>query len=69
GSSIMLVNTWIHLAVVYDATLYQQQIYVNGIIDIVSNGIVAPYQGSTTGVVTTIGRTISSAYGTTYFNG
>ncbi|CAM2701269.1 unnamed protein product [Rotaria socialis] len=69
GSSIMLVNTWIHLAVVYDATLYQQRIYVNGIIDIVSNGIVAPYQGSTTGVVTTIGRTISSAYGTTYFNG
>jgi hypothetical protein len=60
---------WIHVAVVYNAALYQQQIYVNGIIDAVSNGMVAPFAGTSSGSITTVGRCLSSAYGTSYFTG
>ena len=70
GSTILSQqNVWMHLAIVYDAVLYQQQIYVNGQIDAVSRGIVSPFSVTSTSAVTTIGRAISSAYGTTYFSG
>lgn len=69
GTTLNQVNYWIHLAVVYDAVLYQQQIYVNGQIDALSHGMVQPFSGTSTSAITTIGRSISAAYGTTYFQG
>lgn len=69
GSTLMPSGSWNHVAVVYDSTLYQQQIYLNGVIDVVSSGTVSPYQASSSTFVTTIGRSVSSAYGTTYFTG
>lgn len=69
GSSLLTPGDWIHLAVLYDASLYQQQVYINGVLDAISTGVVTPYQGSSSGLVTTIGRTMTSIYGTTYFNG
>jgi hypothetical protein len=69
GSSIIPLNDWIHLTVVYDAVLYQKQIYVNGLIDAVSKGIIQPYQGTSSGSTTTIGRSVSFAYGSSYFEG
>lgn len=62
--------TWIHITAVYDATLFQQRIYVNGRIDALSSGIVSAYQGSSAISTTAyIGRSVSTAYSTTYFNG
>lgn len=69
SSTLTSTQDWVHLAVVYDATLYQQQIYVNGRIDSISVGMIAPYQGTSPGLITTIGRSSSLAYGTTYFQG
>ncbi|CAF2967279.1 unnamed protein product [Rotaria sp. Silwood2] len=69
GSTLISNSDWTHLTVVYDAVLYQQQIYVNGRIDAMSNGIVAPYQRTSSGLTTTIGKSLSSAYGTSYFQG
>jgi hypothetical protein len=69
GTTVITLNPWTHVAVVYNAELYQQQIYVNGIIDAVSNGIVLPFAGTSSGSITTVGRCLSSAYGASYFNG
>lgn len=69
SSTVISVWDWVHLAVVYDASLYQQQIYVNGILDSTSVGVVSPFQGSLSGLVTTIGKTTTSSYGTTYYYG
>ncbi|CAF0925096.1 unnamed protein product [Adineta ricciae] len=69
GSTFVSANIWFHLTVVYDAVLYQQRIYVNGRIDGISSGIVPSYQGTSTGSLTTIGRSSSLGYGTTYFQG
>jgi hypothetical protein len=69
GATVVTINTWIHLAVVYNAALYQQQIYVNGIIDAVSNSMVAPFAGTSSGSITTVGRCLSFAYGPSYFAG
>lgn len=69
GTYVPVLGNWAHLTVVYDAVLYQQQIYVNGRIDSMSRGIVAPFAGSSTGSITTIGRAVSFAYGVTYFQG
>jgi hypothetical protein len=69
GSTVLNVYNWYHVSIVYDATLSQQQIYVNGRIDAVSRGIVPSYQGTSSGTVTTIGRSSSLATGYTYFNG
>ena len=69
GSSMITPNIWYHIAVVYDAVLFQQQIYVNGRSDAVSRGIVTAYQGSSYGTVTTIGKSVSLAAGYTFFNG
>ncbi|CAF1102680.1 unnamed protein product [Rotaria sordida] len=68
GSSLVTSNEWVHVTVVYDATLYQQQIYVDGQIDALSNGIVNSYQGVSLSS-TIIGRSSSLAYGTAYFQG
>ena len=69
GTTVLSVGDWTHLTVVYDAVLLQQQIYVLGLIDGISRGIVTPFQGTSSGSVTTIGRSSSFAYGTTYFQG
>jgi hypothetical protein len=69
GSTVLNAYNWYHVTIVYDATLSQQQIYVNGRIDAVSPGMVASYQGTSSGTVTTIGRSLSLASGYTYFNG
>jgi hypothetical protein len=67
GSSLIGASNWVHVTVVYDAVLFQQQIYVNGLIDAVSRSIVTPYRGNSSGATTTIGRSLSSAYQTSYF--
>jgi ribosomal protein L28 len=69
SSSFIYANVWTHLTVAYDAVLLQQQIYVNGQIDAINSGIVTPYAGILTGSITTIGRSVSSAYGLSYFQG
>lgn len=69
GTSILQTQTWTHVSVVYDASLSQQQIYLNGRIDAVSRGMVGPYRGIATGSTATIGRTLSSAYTASYFVG
>ena len=69
GSTLITANSWTHLTVVYDAVLRQQQIYVNGGIDAVSNGLVSPYLGSSSGSVTTIGRSAMVSSGFAYFDG
>jgi hypothetical protein len=69
GTTILQAQKWTHVAVVYDAVLLQQQIYLNGRIDAVSRGMVGPYRGTTSGSTATIGRTLSSAYTTSYFVG
>jgi hypothetical protein len=69
GSTVTVIQDWVHLTVVYDAVLSQQLIYVNGRIDAISHGMVASYKGTSSGSVTTIGKTSSSAYGSSYFSG
>ncbi|CAF3767224.1 unnamed protein product [Rotaria sp. Silwood1] len=70
GSTIISQNQWIHVTVVYDAVLFQQQIYVDGQIDAISYGMINSYQGDlSSSTTTTIGRSSSYARGTTYFQG
>lgn len=69
SSSITSTSNWYHLAVVYDADRRQQLIYINGLVDAVSSGIVNPYQGAAAGVVTLIGRSSSFNYPSSNFNG
>ncbi|UJR21688.1 hypothetical protein I4U23_024765 [Adineta vaga] len=69
GTTIVSTNNWFHVTVVYDATRWQQQIYVNGKIDAISNGIINSFQGSSSGSTTIIGRTLSLSYGASYYNG
>jgi hypothetical protein len=69
GSTVLGINNWNQITVVYDAVLSQQFIYINGRIDAMSRGVVASYQGTSSGSVTTIGRSLSLASGYTYFNG
>jgi hypothetical protein len=67
GTDLINTNGWVHVTVVYDAVLFQQQIYVNGVIDAMSRSIVTPYRGNSFGATTTIGRSLSSAYQASYF--
>lgn len=69
GSTVTQKGSWMHIAVVYDAVLLQQRIYVNGQLDVISRGLVQPFEGTSSGTFATIGRTISAAYGTTYYAG
>ncbi|CAF2062099.1 unnamed protein product [Rotaria magnacalcarata] len=69
GSTLISDSDWVHVTAVYDAVLFQQQIYVDGVIDAVSYGIVSAFQGDSTSATTTIGRGSSYSYGTTYYNG
>lgn len=64
-----IIPVWTHIAAVYDATTFQQRLYVNGRIDSISRSLVLPFRGTSSGSVTTIGRTRSFAFGTTYFSG
>ena len=69
SSSLVILSDWTHISVIYNATLAQQQIYINGRVDAASIGTIAPYAGTSSGSITTIGRSISSAYGLSYFQG
>lgn len=69
SSSLLVNGYWVHVAIVYDITTYQQLIYVNGIIDAVSQGTTMPFQGSSSGAVTTIGLGRSAAFSVTSFSG
>lgn len=61
--------SWTHVAIVYDAVLFQQLIYINGNLDTASSGMVESYQGSSVLSNTTIGMTKSLAYNLSYFSG
>jgi hypothetical protein len=69
GATFVTIRQWTHLAVVYDSVLYQQQIYVNGRIDSVSVGMIAPYHRNSSNSTAIIGASQSSAYGWTFFQG
>jgi hypothetical protein len=69
GASVLDTADWYHITVVYDSVLFQQLIYVNGLIDAVSNGIVYPYQGKSSGTTANIGLSSSFTYNSSYFNG
>ena len=69
GTTLIIGTYWTHVSVVYDAVLRQQQIYVNGRIDAVSYGMVNAYSGSSSGSVTTIGRSAMVSSNFTYFDG
>jgi hypothetical protein len=69
GATLTTTSDWHHLAVVYDAVLYQQQIYVDGLIDAVSHSMVSPFTVTSSSAVTTIGRTLSSPYVSSFFTG
>ncbi|CAF4911961.1 unnamed protein product [Rotaria sp. Silwood1] len=69
SSSLVAYYYWVHIAVVYDANALQQRLYINGRLEIISTGIVSPYDGLVTGASAWIGRTKSAAYSLSYFNG
>ncbi len=69
SSELIPYNWWTHVAIVYDAVLFQQLIYINGVLDTKSIGMVQPYQGSSISSNTTIGLTKSLAYNLSYFSG
>jgi hypothetical protein len=69
GSTLLSSYIWAHVTVIYDSTLSQQKIYIDGKIDAVSSSPVSSYQGSSSGSTTTIGKSLSYAYGTSYFTG
>ncbi|CAF4107369.1 unnamed protein product [Rotaria sp. Silwood2] len=69
GSSSVTLTEWVHVTVVYDAILFQQQIYVDGQIDAVSSAMINSYQGDSSSSTTTIGRSSSFGRGTSYFQG
>jgi hypothetical protein len=69
GNTFVPIREWVHLAVVYDSVLYQQQIYVNGRIDSISIGIIAPYHRTSLNSTAIIGASQSFAYGWTFFQG
>lgn len=69
SSSLIILSYWTHVTVAYNATLFQQQIYINGRIDAITTGTVSPYAGTSSGSITTIGRSASSAYGLSYYQG
>ena len=69
GSTIVSSPTWVHVTVVYDSGSSQQKIYVNGRIDAESITAVSSYQGTSSNSTTTIGRSISSVSGISYFTG
>lgn len=69
GATLLPSNTWQHVTFVYDATLYQQLIYINGQTDAISYGLIQPYQGSSVGASTYIGFSSSVNYTSSYFHG
>jgi hypothetical protein len=53
GSTIIQINTWYHVAFVYDYSPWTKTIYLNGILD--SSSSSSPYQGTSGSIV--IGKT------------
>ena len=68
GAAVIQNIEWVHLAVVYDVIIYQQQIYINGKIDGSSQSYGATLRGTSFGSTTTIGRGVSFAYGISVFH-
>ena len=66
GVTTLAVNTWYHVAFVYNYDTMQQIIYLNGVQDRISSSS-QPYQGQSG--VTQIGVLQSALSQSTYFNG
>ena len=66
GVTTLAVNTWYHVAFVYNYDTMQQIIYLNGVQDRISSSS-QPYQGQSG--MTQIGVSQSSTTQSTYFNG
>ena len=62
GSRITRASIWAHATIVYDMNARQQRIYVDGLIDSISNSIVNPYGGDSSGAVSYIGLSSSFNY-------
>ena len=70
GTTVLSINSiWVHATIVYDATLRQQQLYVNGRIDAISSGSVDPYRGTLQGSIATIGRHPNITSGFVFLDG
>jgi len=69
SSTLLTQSDWAHIAVVYDSTKSQLLIYISGRLDAFSNSPVSPYKGSLLGSITTIGKSQTYAYNTSYFIG
>lgn len=69
GTAVLARDTWIHVTVVYDAALRQQQMYVNGRMDAISTSPIDPYRGVTLGSVATVGRYPNTTSGFFFFDG
>ena len=70
GSTLVPFYIWTHITVVYDANALQQLIYVNGRIDVVSQGLVYPYWGTrSSGTTSQIGFMSSVGYPASYVYG
>ena len=69
GATVIIINAFTHITVVYDEAFSQLRIYVNGRIDAMSSGLVRSYQGNSENLVTTIARSSSFGYSNSYFVG
>jgi hypothetical protein len=65
GVTTLSMNTWYHVACVYNLATLTQQVYVNGVLDASQSS--APFQGSSGN--TTIGVTYVTPPGVNFFNG
>ncbi|CAF1309889.1 unnamed protein product [Didymodactylos carnosus] len=66
GRTTLQINTWYHVAFVYDENLQQQSVYLNGTLDGQSTQSIPPYLGTCANV--TIG-TIQNSVANNYFIG
>ena len=70
GTTLLNTNgIWAHVTAVYDASLRQQLLYVNGRIDAVSSSSIDPYRGTILGSTATVGRHPNITSGFVFFDG
>ena len=61
---------YFHVAVVYDASQFQQRLYLNGKLEVQSTGKIQPFQGGPVSrVTTTLMMSSSTNYLSSYFSG
>ena len=65
GSTILIINTWYHVAFVYNYQTQQQILYVNGVQDAIKSNA-APYQGTNGSVLIGSAQIFTNTY---FFNG